>query len=170
MLGIENFDFNHKYGKIICTLVLAISVICTSVASVKTYFEKSLRPVPELKEVCEFLVYNDLYEGYASFWDGNVLSEWSNGQIEVWAANYYEFSFPSIVKSLQVVNHDNPPEGRFFLILNEEEVYLYGIEDIENYSTIGYVKDGYIVLIYESFDDLKEAISKTDIILNEKYK
>lgn len=73
-LGFTYFDYKYKMENTILVLTLMISISSTSIASVDTYFKKSLRSVPELKEVFEYLDYSDLTQGYASFWNADVLT------------------------------------------------------------------------------------------------
>ncbi|MFR0898974.1 MAG: hypothetical protein ACLSG4_05805 [Anaerobutyricum sp.] len=58
-----------------------LCIIGSSVASVHTFQTNSLRAEPELKQVSDWLEYQNYTKGYATFWNAGILTEWSNGKI-----------------------------------------------------------------------------------------
>lgn len=91
--------------------------------------------------VADYLVSNDLNEGYASFWNANLLTEMTDGEINVWIlesdANRRDMTssdtiFPNdgrkIVPAqwLQVKTHENTsPKNPYFVIVTNEEYDRY---------------------------------------------
>lgn len=75
----------------------------------------------DYEEAAAWLVENGFTAGFASFWNGNVLTEASDGALEVYVYNSWEDTQPG--EWLQRVSHTQTlPEGRVF-------VYVDPIED-----------------------------------------
>lgn len=165
-LGIDNFEFNYKYGKNVCTLLLLISISSTSIASVNTFFTQNYRAVPKMKGAYEFLIYNNLTQGYASYWHGNVLTEWSSGKIETWVTPFNESNFLAITDFGQRVSHEQHPEGEIFILLTKDEISENIGELLGNSNIVYSDDDGYCILVYENYEELIEAISKTNLKLS----
>lgn len=78
----------------------------------------------DLLNIKETLYLEESKEGYAPFWYANVLTELSDGDIEVWSygSNTDKFNPYSISQWLQDKNHlINYPKGRVFLIINPND-------------------------------------------------
>ena len=89
----------------------------------------------------DYLAQNNIKEGYASFWNGNLLTEMTNGNIEVWIlesdANRRSLTvgdtiFPNdgqdIIPAewLQIKSHRNIfPKGAYFVIATDNEYERY---------------------------------------------
>ena len=68
----------------------------------------------------EFLVENGYRDGYASFWDGNIITELTNGALNVWTLT--PNSVPELRPWLQVTQHlQNPPQGKVFFVISKWE-------------------------------------------------
>jgi len=74
----------------------------------------------ELIEVCEMLEDRGYEKGLATFTDGNLITELSDGKLEVWVwkspADMRNISL--IYRWLQPASHTKAPEGRVFLLLS----------------------------------------------------
>ena len=79
------------------------------------------------RECAQFLVDNGFTQGYASFWNGNVMTELSNGVLDIWVwdEKCAELQDPDeIVPFLQSKAHTSPPsDGRVFVLLSANEDY-----------------------------------------------
>ena len=112
-------------------------------------------------------------QGYATFWNANVLTELSNGRLELWhwsdgkqnISNLEDFN--DIYAWLQLKSHvEAPPEGKVFVLLSANEDYYFEFtkkfsqDDViyraENYLDYG-VKD-YIVYGFESYEELASRL------------
>ena len=70
----------------------------------------------------QFLVQNGYRDGYASFWDGNVMTELTDGTLNVWTLT--PNSVPELRPWLQVTSHlQTPPQGRIFFVISKWEAY-----------------------------------------------
>jgi len=73
--------FRIAISRKICAIGFMLCIIGSSVASVHTFQTNSLRAEPELKQVSDWLEYQNYTKGYATFWNAGILTEWSNGKI-----------------------------------------------------------------------------------------
>lgn len=89
------------------------------------------RGIPEDKSdhqiIAEYLVQNDYHEGYATFWNANILTELSNGRIEMYtwgpAMDRAAGHVDSLFQWLQVVRHDTQrPTGKVFLLFQNDQI------------------------------------------------
>lgn len=166
--ALEYVDFKQEYSKKLISLILLISISLTSVASVNSTFERIPKAKPSLESVFNFLKKNNYTQGYATFWNGNVLTEWSNGDIEVWTA--YDFAstnFLQIYKWLQNKEHlTNIPEGKLFLLTSNDELKSGKSTSILKYSDAVYEdENGYIVLYFDSYDDLVDTAKEAGLTI-----
>ncbi len=136
-----------------CSLIsnsrIRISIMILFLAVVlghNIYAYKECTPVRNDKfdEVVDVLLEEGVYQGYASYWNGNILTYLTDGKIDVWG--YAElkyctrplFSTDNVMTFLQKVEHTKTiPQGRKFLLLNKSE--LVG-------AYVGYFPDENIVL------------------------
>lgn len=71
-------------------------------------------------DLAAFLVNNGYTQGYASFWDGNILTELSDGRIEVWGLA--QNTEPEVRAWLQNTSHTTqPPDGPVFFVISRWE-------------------------------------------------
>ena len=119
------------------------------------------------RECAQFLVDNGYTQGYASFWNGNVMTELSNGVLDIWVwdEKCAELKDPDeIVPFLQSKAHTSPPpDGRVFVLLSANEDYYCGFA--QNFSAdnivfktanyeLGALHE-YIVYGFDSYDELR---------------
>lgn len=106
-------------------------------------------------------------EGYAGFWKANVLTELTDGKIEVWHwAEWKENKF--VLKWLQASSHlDTPPEGKVFLLLTEteeeeselpEQLEEYFLFRTQYYDRLG--TDNYVAYGFDSREEMLAVLGK----------
>lgn len=99
------------------TVFLTLCLLLTTVPNLSGHYQ-SRKPTAH-KALAELLLEEGYTQGYASFWNANVLTEYSNGEIEIWTflerpSNMHEW--------LQDTRHvSQQPEGRCFLLLEGGE-------------------------------------------------
>lgn len=129
------------------------------------FFSSGYRINPHLETICDWLVGQGYTQGYATFWNGNVLTEWSNGQIEMWVTE--DFNDMEMHQWLQKSSHQQPPEGQVFLITTQEELEKMGLSQLYWWSNVVYADDSsqwlskvghYLVMTYKNYDDMMNAI------------
>lgn len=94
-------------------------------------------------EILSIVEDNGYTQGVARFWDGNLLTELSDGNIEMWILDEYQAD--DIDPWLQKVSHSNGlPEGRYFFVAKNDDQYY---EFTDRHPEIGliYQDDRYVV-------------------------
>ena len=144
---------NSDNGKRTLTILLLVIIASTFV----NY--KRLRHVDinnSNRAVVNTILEHGCLNGYASFWQANILTELSNGKIEVWALDYKNkpFDHTTLVRWLQNKKHDKEnPKGKMFLYLKREEIPQFRHrKNLKNEKIIYQNKD---VVLY-MFDDYNE--------------
>lgn len=159
-----------RYGRVISVLLLA--VVLASSALRYDDMRKQDHTV-NLRAVGDQLQELGYTQGYASFWNGNILTELSEGEIQVWHWVSWENPEPdatfinSLYPWLQPVAHfDAPPEGKLFLCFSEEEYEKYSMPQslpagnilfrTQYYDRLG--TPNYIVFGFDSYEELAKQL------------
>lgn len=93
--------------------------------------------------------------GYATFWNGNIMTELSDGKIDVWATSCADelFKKDNINRWLQLSDHvESKPEGKIFVLLGQEE-YAGCSQLMPPLQDADFNNEGYIIYIFERADD-----------------
>ena len=97
-------------------------------------------------------------KGFATFWNGNILTEISNGQVEVW--NWHptmstlaaQENPGEVYRVLQRKSHDEaPPEGKMFVLLEKSEIDALPWARRLNSGAVLYDSEKYTVWGYADF-------------------
>lgn len=87
--------------------------------------EKKTDKTSELRAITDTLTERDYYNGYATFWNANILTELSDGKIEVWDWGDTSGDFKCIDRTyqwLQLKSHvSEHPEDKVFWVLTEDQ-------------------------------------------------
>lgn len=76
----------------------------------------------ERDTIAQFLVENEYYNGYATFWNGNIFTALSNGRIDVWVTTFEPDYISDMFSWLQKKEHmTTEPDGKIFFITTVEE-------------------------------------------------
>ena len=156
-------DFHLPLGRWGTAALACLCLLGASTATAQQYVQEPLRAQPAIQDVCQWLLDNGYTEGYASFWDSNVLTELSSGQIECWTVknlrtmNFYAW--------LQKTEHGTqPPQGRVFVLIGP----VNGIPELselpyvaEDGSNIAYRDDaGFTILSFDSAGEIYAALDE----------
>ena len=145
-------------GKVPLHMLYILSLLVQSVLSM-VYEQRLIYKnwvFDERMDIVEMLADRGYTKGYAAFWEGNILTELSNGELEIWHWNDPHTpdlsSMKDLHKWLQKSSHlETPPEGKVFLLLSDtlleqfpwkqnltedhllhaDEIYVYGYESFE---------------------------------------
>lgn len=150
-------DWNRNLSKAVSLLV----VLITAASGVLFYYQEwNHRPSLEIRKVAKDLVESEYLNGYASFWNANVLTELSNGKIDVWSISdgpedlKYIPHVDDIYHWLQLVSHDTThPEGKVFLLLDKDETNNVWKNELKPEDVI-ISTNNYTVYGYKSYEDL----------------
>ena len=127
--------------------------------SILTYRDPYISWVPDdrgIQNAVAWLVKNGYSQGIATFWNSDIITPLSNGQIEMWTVD--DVDAPGINEWLQVKSHDElPKEGKIFVIrpmsdLTDQDPtvnqYLIGTKD-----HLVYQDDNYFIYGYENTEE-----------------
>ena len=150
--------FNMRYIPVVmfCGLILI-----TGACRYKTLSERD--DLAELNKIAVFLTENGYKDGYATFWNGNVLTELSNGYLDVWISSdelnegeNNDRTFEWLQKKSHVYEH---PEGKVFWVLSEAQR--------RDSRLIKYVSDQHI--IYETPEDVNWDVFDSEKLVKRFY-
>ena len=159
----ETEHFRLAFTRRAAAVAFCICFVLVSIGSGMRYFTGGYRIKPHLEEVCDWLVEQGYTQGYATFWNGNVLTEWSDNQVEVWVTN--DFNSMEAFGWLQKTSHAEPPEGPVFLLTTMDELGSMNLSQLYWWSNVVYEDDEesepntrYVVMEYKNYDDMMAAV------------
>ena len=160
--GFKCIFFNKKiYQYLIAFCVIAIIFLPSSINQYIKFWNR--QDNQEKISVMNVILENGAYNGYASFWEANVLTELSDGKISVrhFAPYYYPDNINIddnykwlIQKSLL----ESKPEGKIFVIMAKNE-YSYAAltQYFTNFDYVEYETSNYYLFIYDSYEQMVEV-------------
>ena len=117
----------------------------------------------ELRQIQRQMVEQEYTSGYATFWRANILTELSNGEIEMWdwcgggLENIQDVD--QTYHWLQLVEHDDThPEGKVFLFFSKDEFEKCTWYAQLKREHVVYHSDNYVVLGYENYDVMRAEV------------
>lgn len=144
-------DFSIPLTRKAVVAVILGCVMCTSYATVKDYQENPLYANAEFVNISKWLVENGYTEGYATYWNSNVLTALSNGKLEMWTV--WNLNDRSIQAWLQKKDHLNPPTAKkvFAVVGPYDEVDFLNMqyEDLGKAEIIFTDDFGFTIIGYE---------------------
>lgn len=115
------FERQQLFGKAGSKVILGLMCLALLCGAIQYNEMRKEDKTGALRETAQFLAQSDYKNGYASFWIGNLATELSNGELDVWVwddVGLGELSDPDdIVPWLQSKEHDRPPEGKVFVLM-----------------------------------------------------
>lgn len=153
-------DWN-KYLKVSLIAVLTGGILLSSALRYAHY--GSVDKTAQFRPIVEYLAREQgVFEGYAAFWSGNVLTELSDGAIEVWAWEddmSDQYDVEEIMPWLQVVAHETvKPQGRMFLLFTEEEYAVCPLKKALDRRDADYRSEDYLLFLFDSREEMLEAV------------
>lgn len=137
---------------------LAIGAIGISALYYKNNVNSWANPGRELGGIAQVIVDNGYENGYAGFWQANVLTELSDGKIEVWdyTVSSEGLQIKNMYQWLQQKSHiDQLPTGKVFVLLNSMQLENTKWRVEPDSSDILYQSDNYILYGFDSYEDVK---------------
>ena len=141
-----------KFDKIIVAILLIGCLLLTTFKCTYSYIDKDKNS--DLRIVTTVLVEEGYTFGYASYWNANIITELSNGSVEV--ANVLEFDEMSFFKwssPMKYYEADYHKDKVFVLLTNEEYEEYKDSKRLAEGTTI-YQDDAYRILNYASMEDV----------------
>ena len=139
-------------------MILSAFLVLVVNSFVLLNFENETTVNHDLIRFKETILKEEAYNGYSSFWNGNVLTEMSDGAIEAYVFHRDDGKYgKNMVNNLnqwlqKKDDFDHIPEGKIFLILNDDEKELIKMKpDCPSYE--GDTRSLYIFDDYQSMMD-----------------
>lgn len=164
---------NHKWlpiVKMIFTACFSLMIFAMSLCIYKGYW--FIDKTSEHKDIVNYLNANNYTNGYATYWNANLLTELSNGSIDsfVWTSSIENIAdVDDLYRWLQVKSHkDNPPKDRVFIVLSVEEYNNSVLKRYLNSTNLVYNTNSYYVFGFENYETLIAYISSYFYDLNDE--
>lgn len=140
-------------------LLFAAMITVASLGTIRYELEHPMRGQKRMPEVVQTLLENGCTQGYASFWNGQVLTELSNGEIAVWSVTSPNTLL--VQAWLQETSRTTQePQGRVFILINhniDEEVDKNPFA-LSGRGEIIMDDDDYWIVVYDSVEEVKEIL------------
>lgn len=146
--------------RLLLTVLLCGALALTTAKCVYSFIDKDKNE--DKRTVAAYLEEQGYTFGYASYWNGNIMTELTDGAVEI--ANIHEidrmdlFTWSSPMKYYQEGYHS----GKTFILLTAREAAEYGQVPVIAAGKTVYEGQGYVVLHYDSVEELwSEVEGKT---------
>ena len=161
---------SHKVAGILLIVVFVLWVPNTFIS----YRDMAKRDtVSRYEPIVEYIEANGFCYGYSEFWDGNIITELTDGQVDM-----YTFSFlkedlirdnHDIYRWLQLTSHqDTRPAGPVFVLVSKQDTkHIIFFEKLK-LREADYETSDYLLYTFESVDELEAYIDETDVGENTK--
>ncbi len=154
LIWLENEQFRMRaFANAVGAFLLAC-LLCTSFANGKQFLSAPHLAPANIQPVVQWLSDHDYRAGYATFWYSNIITEHTDGQIEMWTlANQGD---PLLQPWMQKISHWTPPEGQFFILLaqNYYDTHIDSLPPFLQNGQVAYNQDGYTILVYDDASQL----------------
>lgn len=122
---------------------------CLTLAGVKTYYSFVNNDKNENRyEMAEYLVSEGYEFGYASYWNSNIMTEISDGRLDM--ANLWSLESLGDFKWSSKVSSYEPKEGKLFLIAGKDELYAVEEAGMLEKQKVIFENEAFIVLHFDS--------------------
>lgn len=147
---------------------ILIGLVIGSLGISASYYENNTvnwaHPNEEFSEISRLIVNYGYQNGYAGYWQANVLTEISDGKIEVW--DYGDTSeglqIEKMNQWLQLKSHvEQPPTGKVFVLLTSEQSKNTKWKVKPEDSRIIYQSDDFILYGFDSYEDIKANLKRS---------
>lgn len=158
VLNLTEISWN-RYVKLGLTAFLCAGILLFSVLRYEHY--GSLDKTAQLRPIAAYLAEEEAFAGYATFWNGNVLTELSDGAVDVWIweddlSDQYEVD--KVLPWLQRVEHQTArPEGRVFLLFTNEEYAVCPLKEKLDQREADYRSGNYVMFLFEDYEEIPRS-------------
>ena len=114
---IEKMNCDLKPLRTVCMVTLTAIFALEAVVTLRSEYNSTPTTI---EEAADWLVENGYTQGYTTFWNGNVLTEASDGKLDVYVYNSWASS--QLYDWLQRRSHfEAAPEGKVFVYISEDD-------------------------------------------------
>ena len=159
LIGLCLNEIPFKIKNIFFILITIVVLVCTNYQLVKDVNNSTNNELIEIKDI---LLENESFEGYGSFWNANVMTELSDGKIDVWNFHNYEdddeVDLNNLDKWLQKKEHfERTPKGKVFVIFTQAQNEKVNFERTMS-EYIKYQGINRILYIFDDYNELYKNI------------
>ena len=142
----------HSLGAGICACLLIVGI--QGYASFDHWPDREgERCNDEFVKIAAVLEQEHLNGGYATFWNSNILTELTDGKVDVWSVNGFDAKTtvqPDVFHWLQVMSHGTElPAGNVFVLWTTQEYQKYNRLHFDYFGKEIYRSDAYVVFEVE---------------------
>ncbi len=158
----------YKRKKFI-TIAAVLLVILKMAGEVTFYYDyKDLDETKPYRDVVSYLKANDVSCGYSTFWNANIITELSDGDINMYhweAPELMDVSDPATLRPwLQEKSHFEAfPEGKVAVILSEDELPYSILSHGIGQKVPDLIADNIYVYVFESHDEILDLMADYDL-------
>ena len=160
----QDSSLTEKTSKLQMYLPMGI-LCCTFVSGLLFYQEKGrIDMTADLRSAVE-AVKEDYSTGYATFWNANIVTELSDGKIDMY--DWLDSKSPenlanvdTLYEWLQVKRHHEHPDGKVFLLFTSEEFGRYTLCQRISKDDALFDSGGYLVFGYDNYETMAEDLAK----------
>lgn len=136
-------------------VVPMLAIVGVFLTANAVYREADLQTYPtELEDIAECLLDEGAVQGYATFWNANVLTEITDGEIDVYSVENWKNG--DLNEWLQRKDHEGwEPVGSMFAIFRGEDL-KEGEPGFDDERLI-YASDAFYVVVYDSDEELRAS-------------
>ena len=122
-IAVDRFSYVYKkIGKVFLSAVILIITFLSGISTQMLFLKYPPRSHPEMVKVAETLKEQGYTQAISIFWLGNVLTELSDGYIEVWVTTY-DMNLDYMIPQLQAKSHlTDKPQGKYAYVF---ETYVF---------------------------------------------
>ena len=180
--------FNERYGLLNTVLSVPLFAVALKEVRVKEHWKKAVTAVflaavaagcvlllvrmdgvdetLGKRVIADKLVAEGYENGYATFWNGNVMTELSGGKIQMWVWrdatwDQHGTDVDAMYQWLQLTSHDTErPAGKVFVLFSRKEFENNPWKQNLQPEDVIYESEEYVVLGYPDYETMKATLEK----------
>lgn len=152
-----------KYKRAAAVVLTVLTMIICSAATMKNPFINWVPDSTKIQPAASWLKANGYTQGFAHFWDSDVVTALTDGTIEMWTVN--DLTPIEIDEWLQATAHsERLPDGRFFVLCpshtyeNDESITADMLGLIQPHLVYG--DENYYIYSYDTISDYESIVGK----------
>lgn len=174
VFSLKDHNWTAK-GKAGFTILFSLIILASSLCVYKREWNPDTTSIEyhetvDHRAIASFLLENEYYNGYASYWNANLITELANGKIDtyVWTSTISNVeSVDDLYRWLQVKSHaDNPPKGKVFILLSTDEYEVSLLKRYLSANNLVFATSTYYVFGFNSYKELKTLEKQANAVLN----
>lgn len=152
--------FRNKLGKHLGRVALIGLVLFFSCSSILSIRKNAVSSVTPRERAAEWLSEKGYSRGYATYWNGNVLSYYTDGKLDV--TTFASWGSPEPQEWLQRRDHMIPESRPVFIYTDDGE--LGSMDDIPfaKEEHLCYAEDGIFLYLYESGQEVIDLLARKE--------